>query len=88
MSLSEAELRLECIKLAHDWGKMRFREGYSGISLYDVTEKAEELRRYCAAQGTEAGTAETVKQGSAHDGPVGNADAPNQINTESSHDIR
>ena len=28
------------------------------------------------AQGTEAGTAETVQQGSVHDGPVGEADAP------------
>jgi hypothetical protein len=41
-----------------------------------------------AAQGTEAGTAETVKQGSVHDGPVAESDAPNQINSESSHDIR
>jgi hypothetical protein len=29
-----------------------------------------------AAQGTEAGTAETVKQGSVHDGPVAESDAP------------
>jgi hypothetical protein len=28
------------------------------------------------AQGTEAGTAETVKQGSVHDGPVAESDAP------------
>jgi hypothetical protein len=30
-----------------------------------------------SAQGTEARRAETVKHGSVHDGPVGNADAPN-----------
>jgi hypothetical protein len=29
-----------------------------------------------AAQGTEAGTAETVEQGSVHDGPVAESDAP------------
>jgi hypothetical protein len=38
------------------------------------------------AQGTEAGTAETPKSGSVHDGPVGNADAPKQDRTD--HDIR
>ncbi len=35
------------------------------------------LEAYRAAQGTEARRAETVKQGSVHDGPVGETDAPN-----------
>jgi hypothetical protein len=31
----------------------------------------------CSAQGIEAGTAATVKQGAVHESPVGEADAPN-----------
>ena len=41
------EIRLECLKLAHDWGKLRYRQGYSGISLDDVTEKGAELFAFC-----------------------------------------
>ena len=41
---------------------------------------AERIRDYLdnyLAQGTEAGTAETAKQGSVHDGPAPKGDAPN-----------
>lgn len=45
--MNHEHLRLECLKLAQEWGMMRFRQGFSGISLDDVTEKARELYAFC-----------------------------------------
>jgi ribosomal protein L37AE/L43A len=40
----------------------------------------------CAAQGTEAGTAETPQSGSVHDGPVAASDAPKTPHQDSSRE--
>jgi hypothetical protein len=47
--MNEQELRLECLKLAHDWAKMRFQQGYSGVGIDDVVDKADELYRFLIA---------------------------------------
>jgi len=41
--------RLECLKLAHDWAKMRFGQGFSGINLDDIRQKAAEYCEFIAS---------------------------------------
>lgn len=45
-------------------------------ALREMVRLDEEIEGHHAAQGTEAQRAETVKQGSVHDGPVAESDAP------------
>jgi hypothetical protein len=77
----EEETRLECLKLAHDWAKMRFGQGYIGVNLDDITAKAGEFCSFVAASAIEARRAETqggsVADESAPEGtPITSPDTP------------
>jgi hypothetical protein len=41
--MNDDDYRLQCLKLAFEWGQHRFAYGFSGISQDDVLAKAQQL---------------------------------------------
>jgi hypothetical protein len=70
----------EAVKLWEPGHELRVKEcrigGWESHYLFEGYAGHYNTVMFEPAQGTEAGTAETVKQGSVHDGPVAESDAP------------
>jgi hypothetical protein len=41
--MNDDDLRMECLKLAHEWGKVERDRGYTGLSQDDVLAKAQQM---------------------------------------------